>query len=87
MSLFSNILTICNITFASLICAKNLFQSHSPELAPDTIHAMSINSTVAGIIFCQFTTCLIFSNLWSSTFTIHIFGSIVQNGKFCASAE
>jgi hypothetical protein len=67
--------------------AKNLFPSHSPAEAHFTIQAISINSQVAGTIFSHFTACLIFSSLSSFTFTIQTFGSIVQKGKFCASAE
>jgi len=55
-------------------------------LAHLTIPAISINSQVAGITFCPDTACLIFSKRKSFTFTIQIFGSIVQNGKFAASA-
>jgi hypothetical protein len=83
----SNILTTCKIASASLMLAKNLFPSHSHLLAHSTIPAISVNSQVAAIIFSQETASLIFSNLLSLTFTIHTFGSIVQNGKFCASAE
>jgi hypothetical protein len=64
-----------------------LLPNHSPFEAHSTIQAISINSQLAGIIFCPSTATLIFSNLSSLTLTIHIFGSIVQNGKFCASAE
>jgi hypothetical protein len=81
-----NTLTTCKIALASLIFARNLFPSHSPLLAHSTIQAISINSQLAGITFCPFTVALIFSSLTSFTFTIPIFGSIVQNGKFAASA-
>jgi hypothetical protein len=82
MSLFSKTLTTCKIASASRIFAKNLFQSPSQLLAHFTIQAISINSQVAGIIFCQFTAFLICSSLSSFTFTIQTFGSIVQKGKF-----
>jgi len=84
--LSSNTLTTCKIASASLILAKNLFPSHSHSDAHLTIHAISVNSQLAGITFSQSTAFLIFSNLSSFTLTIHTFGSIVQNGKFCASA-
>jgi hypothetical protein len=87
ISLFSNTLTTCRIASASLIFARNLLPNHSPFDAHATIHAISINSQLAGIIFLPSTAILIFSNLSSLTFTIHTFGSIVQKGKFWASAE
>lgn len=55
-------------------------------LAHSTSPAISTNSTFAGMIFAPLTTIRIFSSLSSFTFTIPVFGSIVQNGKFAASA-
>jgi len=66
--------------------AKNLLPSHSHLLAHSTIQAISTNSTVAGIIFSQLTVFCKASRRSSFTFTIQVFGSIVQNGKFWASA-
>jgi len=67
--------------------ARNLFPSPSQAEAHFTIPAISVNSTTVGIIFCPFTVDLIFSSLESFTLTIPEFGSIVQNGKFRASAQ
>jgi hypothetical protein len=87
MSGSSKTLTTCKIAFASLMFARNLFHNHSHLLAHSTIQAISVNSQVAGITFSEFTAFDIFSNLSSKTLTIHTFGSIVQKGKFSASAE
>jgi len=70
----------------SRILAKNLFQSPSPVLAPRTIPAISTNSTAAGTIFAELIVAARALSRASWTFTIPVFGSIVQNGKFAASA-
>ncbi len=68
------------------IWERNLLPNPSPLLAPSTNHAISTNSTVAGIIFAPFTVARIFSSRSSATLTMPTFGSIVQKGKFAASA-
>ena len=55
-------------------------------LAPLTKPAISTISTVAGNTRSGFTNSSNFSNLRSGTFTIPMFGSIVQNGKFALCA-
>ena len=47
---------------------------------------MSTKVINVGIIFLEFAILLIFSILASGTATTPIFGSMVQNGKFAASA-
>lgn len=82
----SNTRTTCSIASTSRILARNLFPRPSHWLAHLTSPAISTNSTVAGTIFLPSTVSLIFSSRSSATFTIPVLGSIVQNGKFPASA-
>ncbi len=72
--------TTCIIAATCLICPKNRLPRPSPLLAPSTRPAISVNSTVAGETFCGLNIFLSFSRRWSGSFTIPIWGSIVQKG-------
>src|SRR5690554_2545307 len=74
------------IALHSRIFPKNWFPKPSPLEAPFTNPAISTISTVAGCTRTGFTSSVSFSNLGSGTFTIPIFGSMVQNGKLALCA-
>ena len=68
------------------MCDKNLFPRPSPFDAPSTRPAISTKVISVFIIFSDFAILAILFNLSSGTDTTPILGSIVQNGKFAASA-
>ena len=74
------------IASTSRILAKNWFPKPSPLLAPRTKPAISTNSSWVGITFADFVIFEIFPKRSSGTATRPTLGSIVQNGKFAASA-
>ena len=70
----------------SLILPKNLLPKPSPLLAPFTNPAISTNSITVGTTFCGFTRPSKICNRLSGTVTTPTLGSMVQKGKFAASA-
>ena len=68
------------------MCDKNLFPKPSPLDAPSTSPAISTKVINVLITFSDFAILDILSNLESGTATTPTFGSIVQKGKFAASA-
>ena len=80
MSSFSKHRTTCRIASHSRMFARNLLPRPSPFDAPFTRPAMSVNSTVARITCALFDISASTSSRLSTTSTIALFGSIVQNG-------
>ena len=62
------------------MCPKNLFPKPSPLLAPLTSPAISVNSTIEGIVFSGLYIFFKLLSLSSGRVTIPEFGSIVQKG-------
>ena len=86
ISSFSKQRTTWTMASTSRILAKNWFPRPSPCAAPLTNPAISTNSIRVGRIFSDLESSAKISNLLSGTDTRPTLGSIVQKGKFAASA-
>ena len=80
MSSFSKQRTTCSTASHARMLARNLLPRPSPFDAPFTSPAMSVNSTVARMMFAGLSILASASSRASLTSTIEVFGSMVQNG-------
>mmetsp|Transcript_20940 Transcript_20940/g.35094 ORF Transcript_20940/g.35094 Transcript_20940/m.35094 type:complete len:217 (+) Transcript_20940:688-1338(+) len=78
--------TTCTIMSHSRMWERNLLPRPAPSLAPFTKPAMSTNSTVVGTALSDLLRFDSTSRRSSGTATSPTLGSIVQKGKFAASA-
>ena len=78
--------TTCATASTWRMCSRNLLPRPSPFDAPFTRPAMSTKRTDAGVVFFDWYISCSTPRRGSGTPTTPTFGSIVQNGKFAASA-
>mmetsp|Transcript_58133 Transcript_58133/g.165240 ORF Transcript_58133/g.165240 Transcript_58133/m.165240 type:complete len:200 (+) Transcript_58133:674-1273(+) len=86
MSSFSKQRTTCTTASTSLMLLKNLLPSPSPLDAPLTRPAMSTYSICSGMTFAELARSASLPRRASGTVARATFGSMVQKGKFWASA-